>query len=81
MAYKSKDNHNDIDFIEDDAHTWADVQAVLNQSPTTLSGKISRVASNIAGFHISDQVDSVKGSSTHVGIAWGCVNMVLIVAA
>ena len=83
MAYKSKDNLNDRDFIEEDAHTWADVQAALNQSPTPLSGKISRFASKIAGINISDQVDSITliGSSTRVAVTWGCVKMLLNVAA
>lgn len=79
-AYKLKESTNDRGFIEEDGHTWADVQAALSQSSTPLSEKISKVASNIAGIYISNQVDSTKDSSTHVAIAWGCVRMMLNVA-
>ena len=80
-TYNSKQNLDDRGFIENNAHTWADIQAALHQSSTSLSGKISKVASNIAGFQVPDQLESIKDSSMHVGIAWECVRMMLNVAA
>ena len=81
MAYNSKENLDDSGFIEEDSHTWAYIQAAFHQSSTSLSGKISKVAFNITGVNISDQVDFTKGSSTHVVIAWECVRMILNAAA
>ena len=80
-AHKSKKKPDGRFLIEEDGHTWADVQAALHQSSTPLSVKISKLTSNIVGIQISDQVDSVEGSSTQVAVAWSCVSMVLNVAA
>ena len=78
MAYKR--NPNNRGFIEEDAHTWADVQAMLNQPFTPLSWKISRVASKIAGINVSVLGDSIMISSGHVAITWSYVKMLLKVA-
>lgn len=81
MAYKSKKNLSDKDFMEYDARTWSNARAALLQSSTTLERKISKVLSKIAGIHISDQFDYITDSSPHTAIAWCCVEMVLNVAA
>ena len=65
MAYESMDN---------DAHTWADIQTALQQSSPAFSEKLSGVVSNIAGIQVSDQTDSIK--STQVAVAWDCLTMV-----
>ena len=78
IAYKSKKGLSDKGFMEDDAHTWAEIQAALQKS--SKMGKISRAVSKIADIKISDQVGSIIGSSTHVVIAYNCVRMALVVA-
>ena len=80
-AYKVKDDLNSTGIIEEDAHTWADLQAVPHPEDKYLAERIYRVGSTIVGIHISDQVDSIIGSSTQVFVACDCIRMILKMAA
>ena len=62
MAYKSKLTLSDKEFIENEARRWADDQAALQQSSTSVSERISIGVSKIANIDTSDQVGSIKGS-------------------
>ena len=81
-AYKHEKNLTDKSFLVKDVNTWKDVRTEFHQQPSTLlSGKISRITSNITGVKISNYVDFTIKSNTHMAVAWSCVKLMLNVTA